>query len=289
MTEEWPWLTNPPTFTTHGEKHGNVTLVPDGAVLEPLGLELLRLVLGLAIGVALTVAGVGLILASLSEDFGPASWWWLALAVPAATLAVFALAGVHVRGMELLMRERPRTLLLASGLLGGTAAGLFVLAAWWVWRATDSLYAHETAFAGWGDQRVSQAVLLGSLAPAAAVACVITGAAAVRGVRRARTDVARILRLRATGTRISGFVAALPDPADWDEGGDVPVRFGEGDAARVITVRLNTTPTRIPVPGTRVIVFTEDDDLLVELDPEQEIEYHPHSSRYETSQSGGGS
>ncbi|MEV7230773.1 hypothetical protein AB0M79_27685 [Polymorphospora sp. NPDC051019] len=286
MAEEWPWLKDQPVFTTHGEKHGNVTRVPHGASLEPVGAGLVLLVAGLAVSTGLAVAGIGLVLAGFAEDLGPVSWWWLALGVPAAGLAVFFLAGVYIRGMELIMRERPRTLVLLTGLLGGVALGLAALAAWWAWRASDiGLHPELIEHDGWNRGQIVNVTVFTIGALAAAAACLI----AVRGVRRARRDAARILRLRETGTRRAGVVAALPDPNDWDRGGDVAIRYQDETGEQVIRVRVNTYAHEIPVPGTPLIVFTDPaGDLLVELDPDHPLGYHPDNRPYESDSSGGG-
>lgn len=290
-TGEWAWLEERPVFTTHGEKGGNVTRVPPDAVLEPFRPGFACLIAGLAVSSGLMIAGAGLVVAGLSEGLGPGSWWWLALALPTAVLAVFFFAGVHVRGMELLMRERPRNLFVLTGLLAGTAVGLGVPAAWWSRRAADiGLHPEIIEYPGWNHEQRYWAVLLGIGAAVAAAGCLLSAAAAARGARRARRDVARILRLRATGTRHSAAVIRLPDPASWDRGGDVPIRYRDDAGEHVIRARLNTYAHEIPVPGTRVIVFTDDDgDLLVELDPGHPLVYHLHSRPYESDTSGGGS
>ncbi|MET2716964.1 hypothetical protein ABXV03_14630 [Streptomyces harbinensis] len=290
MAEEWPWLKDRPVFTTHGEKHGNVTRVPHGASLEPLGPAFVLLVAALAVSTGLAVAGVGLVVAGFSDGLGPVSWWWLALGGPAAGLAVFFLAGVYIRGMELIMRERPRALVLLTGLFGGVALGLAALAAWWAWRASDLRLAPELiAYDGWNRGQVANATVFATGALAVAAAGALVAPFAVRGVRRARRDAARILRLRETGVRRMGIVAALPDPKGWDQGGDVPIRYQDDTGERTIPVRVNTWAHQIPVPGTPVVVFTDGTgDLLVELDPDHPLEYHPDNRPYESDSSGGG-
>ncbi|WP_131813784.1 hypothetical protein [Mycolicibacter kumamotonensis] len=164
------------------------------------------------------------------------------------------------------MRERARNLVLLAGLLGGIAIGLAALGIWWASR-----------FFG-----ISAAVM--------AIAYLITALIPARRVRCARLDVARILRLRTTATRYRGVVAALPDPATWNQGGDVPIRYQHETGERVVPVRVNTYAHKIPVPGTRVIVFADHSgDPLVELDPAHPVEYHPGNRPYESDSSGGGS
>ncbi|MGW2653636.1 hypothetical protein ACWC1D_08235 [Streptomyces sp. NPDC001478] len=157
--------------------------------------------------------------------------------------------GVYVEGVPLMMRERPRNLLLLVGLFGGVARGLAAL----------------------GALNGAEGVLLLVVA-AAAFGCAVAGAFAVRGIRRARRDVVRILRLRASGTAYAGTITALPDPRTWNHGGDVPVRYRDGGDGpeHTVTVHVNTWAHEIPVPGTRVIVRRDEGgDLLVELDPAQ--------------------
>jgi len=291
VTQEWPWLKDQPVFTTRGEKHGNVTRVPYGASLEPVSAGFVVLVIGLTVSTGLTVAGIGLVIAGFSDGLGPVSWWWLALGIPGAGTAVFLLAGVYIRGMELFMRERPRSLVLLTGILSGIALGLAALAAWWAWRAGDiAPYPHLLEYDGWNRGQRSKVVLFGLGAVIAAAASLIVAVFAVRGGRRARRDVARILRLRATGTRWPGAVAALPEPKGWDRGGDVPIRYEDDTGERTLMVRVNTYAHEIPVPGTPLIVFTDTSgDLLVELDPDHPLEYHPDNRPYESDTSGGGS
>ncbi|OBH14864.1 hypothetical protein [Mycolicibacter sinensis] len=266
VAEEWAWLEEHPVFTTGGEKGGNVPRVPVAAVLEPLRFGFGLLVVAFAVSVGCTIAGVGFVVAGLSEGLGVLSWWWLALGIPAAGLALFCFSGVYVRGMELTMRERARNLVLLAGLLGGIAIGLAALGIWWASR------------------------FFGLSAAVTATACLITALIAARWVRCARLDVARILRLRATGTRYRGVVAALPDPATWNQGGNVPIRYQHQTGERVVSVRVNTYAHKIPVPGTPVIVFADHrGDLLVELDPAHPVEYHPDNRPYESDSSGGGS
>ncbi|AXK35347.1 hypothetical protein DVA86_24570 [Streptomyces armeniacus] len=90
---------------------------------------------------------------------------------------------------------------------------------------------------------------------------------------------------------VAGFLAGLPDPSDWNRGGDVPVRYQDDAGEHFVRARLNTYAHRIPVPGTHVNVFTDGDgdgDLLVELDRAHPLEYHPDNRPYESDSSGGG-
>ncbi|NYI92290.1 hypothetical protein HNR02_005665 [Amycolatopsis endophytica] len=278
-------------FTTRGEKGGNVTRVPPGVALQPMRGGFVLLVAGLALAAGAVIAGIGLVFVSLAEGFGPASWWWLALGVPATALTIFLLAGVYVTGTELIMRENPRNLIIAAALLGGTVPGLGALSIWWFWRGSDIVLHPELIdYPGWNRELIQQGLICGAGSAAAAIGCLVLALIAVRGARRARRDVARILRLRATGGPRPGIIIALPDPATWNHGGDVPIRYQDDSGGeRTIRVRLNTYAHEIPVPGTPVIVFTDGDDLLVELDSDHPVEYHPDNRPYESDTSGGGS
>ncbi|MEU0703363.1 hypothetical protein ABZ513_21465 [Streptomyces bacillaris] len=266
LDEEWPWLEDRPVFTTGGEKGGNVTVVPAGAVLKPLTWRFWLYVVGFVASVALVVVGIWLVISGPQGASSSGSWWWLALALPAAGSTLFWFAGIYIEGMHRIMRERPRNLLLLAGLLGGGALGLAV-----------------PAVLG-GARAVVPTVSLSAF-------CAGTAFCAARGIRRARKDVTRILRLRATGTTHTGVIAALPDPKTWSSGGNVPVRYRDSStgAERTVTVRVNTWAHEIPVPRTRVIVYTDKDgDLVVELDPAHPVQYFSDSRRYEQDTSGGG-
>ncbi|MEV5606122.1 hypothetical protein AB0L33_32260 [Streptomyces sp. NPDC052299] len=266
--DEWPWLEDRPVFTTRGERGGNVTVVPAGVVLKPLTWRFRLYVLGLVVSVALVAVGVWLVVSGSRGASPGASWWWLALVLPAAGFALLWASGIYVEGMYRIMRERPRNLLLLAGLLGGCALGLTVPSA------------------------LGRADGVRPVAALSAFFCAVTGFFAARGVRRARKDVLRILRLRSAGPAHPGVIAALPDPQAWSGGGDVPVRYRDNSTGgeRTVTVRVNTWAHMIPVPGTRVIVHTDEDgDLLVELDPAHPVEYFPDSRRYDQDTSGGGS
>ncbi|WP_406145091.1 hypothetical protein [Streptomyces sp. NBC_01012] len=290
MSEEWAWLEERPVFTTHGEKGGSVTRVPPGAALARLTSGFVLLVAGFAVSLGLTIAGFGLVFASRAETGGGTGWWWLVLGVPAAVVALITFSGTFTTGTELIMRGNARNLVMFAGVLCGVAIGLGGLALRWSWRASD-IRLHPEAFdyPGWNDHQRFNSELLAVGAVLAAVAGLVLAVLAVRSVRRARRDVERILHLRQTAPRSPGVVAKLPDPRSWNGGGDVPIRYDDEHGRHEIRVRVNTTAGKIPVPGTHVIVFTgPDGDLLVEIDPEHALEYHPDNRPYESSSSMGG-
>jgi hypothetical protein len=289
MSDEWAWLKDRPVFTTRGEKGGAVTRVPHGAVLAPVRAGLALTVIGLALSAGLMIAGIGLVIAGGAEDLAAARWWWLALSIPAGVIAVVLFAGVYVTGTEVIMRSRPRNMLLVTALLGAVAVGLGVLAAWWFWRA-DTVGLHPELLARPGRdgelRALAQRLAVGALV--AALACLGGVLIARRAVRRARSDVARIIRLRRTGARHRGVITALPDPREWHGGGDVPIRYADENGEQVVSVRLNTYAHEIPVPGTPVVVFTDGGgDLLVELDPDHPVQDYPDNRPYEPNTGGG--
>ncbi|MFD0557082.1 hypothetical protein FB566_2337 [Stackebrandtia endophytica] len=291
MSDEWPWAEKQPVFTTNGEKGGSVTRVPHGVALTPLRPGFLVLVLGFTISFGLMISGVGLVFASMAEEFGPAAWWWLALGIPSGLLTVFLLSGMYVTGTELIMRNTPRNMIILTGTLAGTAIGLSAIAGWWSWRASDiGLHPQVIKYDGWNHHQLLQADLCLAGAAIAAIACLVIAVIALRGAHRARGDVRRILRLRNSGSRHEGVVAGLPDTDGWNMGSTVSIRYRDQRGDHTRRVRINTTPSKIPVPGTPLIVFVgADDDLLIEIDPDHPLEYHPNSGAYETSSDGGGS
>ncbi|HEV6953179.1 MAG TPA: hypothetical protein VKY86_07995 [Promicromonospora sp.] len=282
IEQEWPWLDERPVFTTDGRRGMRVSRVPWGAELPPLRAWHVGLVAGLALSTGGAVAGFGLVVASRLAGLG--GWWWLALGVPALLVGVVLCIGVYVDGTEATMRASATALLIWTGLLGGVAIGLGVLAWWWGLRA-------DLPDDGWSTVADGAAVhgrILAVVALCAAVACLVVALCAVRGVRSARREVVRILRLRAQGARRPGVVVGLPDPNRWNEGGAVPIRYDDGGGPRAVSVRLNSSASRIPVRGSAVIVFTDGDDLLVELDPERPVTYLAHHAAYESSSGDGG-
>lgn len=279
MAEEWKWLDDPPVFSVERKRWRNVVRVPHGITLLPLGPGYLGVVVGftLSIGVSIAAAGFTFERAAAMQD--AVGWWGLAVALPALAVAIFTASGVYVDGTERIMMTSALTNVMLAALFNGVAVG-FALAA-----------VNQTSLVPWSNGGyIGDAPAL--LIPAAicAVAGVIFVIFAVRSVRVARADVARVLRLRQTGRRQEGVITRRPDPESWNEGGDVPIRYGTGSDERVVVARVNTYAHRIPVPGSRVTVFTDaDGSLLIEVDQEHSLEFIANSSPYESDTSGGGS
>lgn len=278
MTEEWPWLEQGPVFSTRGERGSRVLRVPQGVTLGPLGIRYIAIIAGLMVTFGLAIAGAGLVVGTALLDGDAAGWWWLALVLSAAFGAVHSFSGLYMVGTEGIMKSSTLGMVYLVGFSGGAAVGLGLLALWSA-RAPRG-----------GEGLRHETVLLVGTATAAVVVCAVSAVVAVSSVRRARREVERVLSMRRSASRYSGIVARLPDPKEWNGGGDVPIRYRDDHEEHLIRVRLNTYAHRIPVVGSRVIVFIgSDGDLLVEIDPEHPTEFYPHSSRYDSDTSGGGS
>ncbi|ALX65988.1 hypothetical protein [Microbacterium sp. XT11] len=277
MAEEWAWLEDGPVFSPRGERRSRTVRVPHGVTLAPIGAGYMGLVAAFAVSVGLAVAGSGLLFDTAVTDGEAVGWWWLVLAVPAVLAAVFTASGVFVEGTERIMKSSTLALIVFSALAGGSAIGLGLIAA------------NAGLIRPWSGREAGEAVVPGTLASLCALATAVLAALAVSSARRARAEVARVLRLRATAPRYAGMITALPDPARWHEGGDVPIRYEDDRGEHTVVVRLNSYAHEIPVPGSRVIVFRDEDGgLHVELDPEHPVRYTPHSRRYDSDTSGGG-
>lgn len=278
MTEEWPWLEERPVFSTRGESGSKVARVPPDATRRPIGAEYLGILCGFMICVGLAIPGTGLAFGTALADEEAAGWWWLALAIPAAIGGVFSFSGLFVEGTERIMKSSALGMVYLVGVLGGLSIAFAALSLW---------HARTHPWTGRFRTETDFFVIATTVC---ALACVVSAVLAVRSVRRAQRDVDRVLRLGRSTRRYEGFVARLPDPAEWNDGGDVPIRYRDEHEAHTIRVRLNTYAHTIPVVGSRVIVFVgADGDMLVELDPQHPPEFYPHSSRYESDTSGGGS
>lgn len=270
--DEWYWLGDRIEFSSPGVSNSRLVRVPpETSEIPPLTAGYAAIAGGSTVGIGLAVFG-GITLAARVQDVdGVSAWWWLLLIVPAGAAGLFLLVGTWVDGTERLMQGRAVGRILISVVCGGALVGL--VGAWLL-----PAVSHAGAGRLW--------------APAAVSAAVSTWAAltAPRAVRDARVEMGRIIDGRRTGRRCAGVIAALPDPGEWNFGGDVPIRYDDGGRTRSVRVRLHATASTIPIPGTPVTVYVmTDGEPLVELDSSTPIEFYPHSSRYESDASGGGS
>ncbi|MFD5223995.1 hypothetical protein ACFWHT_00080 [Microbacterium sp. NPDC058342] len=278
MAEEWQWLESGPVFSAPGRRGGRVVRVPQRATLAPVGADWILTVAAFALSGAVLVVAAGLLIDSAFVAARPAGWWWLALAVPALLATVFFFSGTYVVSTERAMKPASVGLIVAAGLAGAAALGTGVLA----------LVANVLAAGREHDDRAAEGLTIA--AALAGVALVVLAFVSIRSVREARGEVHRILRLRASASRHPGMIMALPDPDAWNGGGDVPIRYTDDAGDHVITMRLTAYAHEIPVRGSRVLVLRgAGGDVHVELDPEHPVTYTPHSARYESDSSGGGS
>ncbi|MCD2262484.1 hypothetical protein K3888_07185 [Dietzia aurantiaca] len=130
----------------------------------------------------------------------------------------------------------------------------------------------------------------------------------------ATSEQRRIARIRATGTRYAGTLDTVEYRHERVAGMcqfDVTVRFGVYDDLRHVTVRMTTWPTRVPLPGTAVVVIVASPEspgagpnpvrrrwlrraaavnqsILVEPDTAHDIEFDPNVNLYTESSGGGG-
>lgn len=239
--------------------------MPHGVEPARLDAGYLAVVGGFALAIGAVVFATGMLVTTAVAGGEAAGWWWLALAVPAAAAALVAFSGVFAEGTARIMVASTVALVGWTGVAAGAAIGTAALA------VTTN-----------GPAPVIAALL--------ALTAVALGVLAAASTRRARREVARILRLRADPAPAKGMITALPDPATWNHGGDVPVRYDPGDGERTVTVRMTSYAHEIPVRGTRVWVYGDGTgDVHVELDPQHPPVYEKNSRPYESDDSGGGS
>lgn len=278
MAEDWKWVDEPPVFSVERKLWRNVVRVPYGVTLPPLSPGYIGTVVVFVLSIGVMIAAAGFTFERAAGMQDPGGWWGLAVAVPALTIVIFTGSGVYVDGTERIMMASALTFVMLAASFSGLAVG-FALAA-----------VNQTRFVPWSNAGyIYRADAL--LIPAAicAVVGVVFAILSMRSVRAARAEVTRVLRLRQTGRYQHGTITRRPDPDSWSDGGDVPIRYGSGIDERVVVARLNTYAHRIPVAGSRVIVFTDaDGSLLIEIDRDHPLEFIANSSPYESDTSGGG-
>ena len=124
----------------------------------------------------------------------------------------------------------------------------------------------------------------------------------------------RIASIRATGAHHVGTLGRVGHCHQRVAGlcqFDVTVRFGDGDGVRDVAAQMATSPTRVPLPGTKVVVIvspptaadiqprpararsrrhatTAPEALLIEPDPTHVIAFDPNVERYAESSGAGG-
>ncbi|UOR00422.1 hypothetical protein MUN77_09590 [Leucobacter allii] len=250
---------------------------------------------------ALAVVGI----AALVSSAKPWGYWWLALAIPSALAAGCVPFGMMFLGASRYGRGGIAGALGLAGVLLGLGIGCAVNALL-PWLAGVLAGAGLDAGAGAnpgsmseetmpeGSETMPNPVLLG-FAAALALAAGIVAATVPGALRAARRGAARILRLRAHGAMYAGEVAALPDPRRWRGRGEIPIRYRDDAGERRIAATLHAASFRVPMPGTRLLVFVgspagappEPREVHIELDPECVPEFDPHTARYEAQSPGG--
>lgn len=276
--EDWPWTDFGPTYSAPGRRRGLVQ-VPYGTPLPAVGAGYVGTVMLFAIGLGLCLTGILLWFQTVVIGDDPAGWWWLALVVPAGLVAVIWGSGTYAEGME-------RTMSAAATwriIIAAAAGTVFIPTVVGLIRADRS----TPVFAGFARAAEAEWFLLAG--GVALTLLVVFVPLAIRTVRRARAEVVRIKRLRATGRRVPGMVLDLPDPKPWPSRADVSMRIEDPAGERVVRMRLNTAgSTQIPVRGTRLIILIgESGDLHVELDPEHPPVFLKNTRDYESSADGG--
>lgn len=207
--------------------------------------------------------------------------WWLILVVPIGLLIG---TGLNMRVFGTMNRRYGRRSTAMSmamtSLLLGISIGALTGAAWTAHRSTD---------ADGLDPSVGFPCLF--LAIAGGVVLITALVAVVRawwGVRYATRQQHLMRRLRALDRRLSGVLVAVEFEKEWSN--RLPmftamISVGEGADATVFTSHFVTKPTRVPLPGNRVMVRYDPQvplnrAAMVELDPETVPRYDPDSDRY---------
>lgn len=277
-TEEWPWIDVGPTYSAPGRRRGLVA-VPYGVGLPPVGAGYAGTVIGFILTLAACAIGVLFWWQSVLIEGDPAGWWWTALVLPAGFVAVVFCASVYADGVERTMSTRVGWRIV----LAAAAAAVVILGAVGLLRADRSV----PVFVGRGEAGTAERFVV--VIVIALVLFAVFTVSAIRLARRARAEVLRIQRLRAGGRRVPGMVLDVPEPKRWPERGDVRIRIDDPAGERVVTMRLNSDISRIPIRGTRVIAFLDvGDGIHAQLDPEHPPVFIADTSAYDHSSPGGG-
>jgi hypothetical protein len=85
---------------------------------------------------------------------------------------------------------------------------------------------------------------------------------------------------------VVGLIVAVPAPSGWSAGSpefaDVMVRYRDAAGEQTLAVRMRTTPWRVPVEGSAVLVHRgASGELVVEADPEHPMTFDPDTAEYE--------
>ncbi|HWV49932.1 MAG TPA: hypothetical protein VN035_10795 [Microbacterium sp.] len=274
------WWQDGPVFSTSRRGSRIVAVAPDAEIPRPRWIHVLVLLLGSVLcGICLSVVLPGSLPPLLAVP-GWSAWnliWWIPLALGAAWVLILLVPSTYSLFEDDFGRSASVGMRAATALV---SAGISIALLVWSWiiSGSDDLFIADLAEPmRWGS---SGAAILA----AGAAALLLLG---IHGVRR---EIARILSLREDACRVAGEIVTIPDPELWileRPQFRVGVRFHDGAAPRTIDVWMSTTPERVPMPGSGVLVYFRGSRTHVEVDPASPEMFSGDVSRY-TAPSGGG-
>ena len=275
------WWQDGPVFSTTRRGSRIIAVAPDAEVPRLGWIHILVLLLGSVLcGLCLTVVLPGSLPPLLAVP-GWSAWnliWWIPLAFGAAWLLILLVPVTYALfeddfSSSASVAFRAATTLVSAGL------AFAVLTGSWVTEATNTFVAGFAEPLRWG----------------AIGATIVSGCAAVLvllGIVGVRRETARILSLRSDARRVAGEIVTVPDPTQWILARPqfrIGIRFYDGAAPRTIDVWMSTTPERVPLPGSGVLVYFSGSRTHVEADPASPEMFDPDVARYTAPSGGGGS
>lgn len=241
---QYSWENTLPHFSTV-EKHGAIT-VPSSPASETLRFfAVLTFVLW-----ALVAVGAAFWLRSM-QTHNPSPWLGFASVVGAFLPAI--LAGIVADEARDTFGQRSTGNWIAwIPALSGVAVGLLGAAVWF---------------------RDFTGGVLAVLSVACSAGATVSALAAWRGIRHTRRRRDRLAALRRHGVRSQGELRNVTFLKRWtadDPQFTVTVAFDAPAGRRVVTANMVAHHNRVPLAGSRVVVFSpphDTDDVLIELDP----------------------
>ncbi|WP_406249403.1 hypothetical protein ACI7YT_05205 [Microbacterium sp. M] len=278
QTSEW-WQDGP-VFSTSRRGSRIVAVAPDADVPRLGWIHVLVLLLGSVLcGVCVTIVLPGSLPPLLAAP-GWSAWnliWWIPLALGAAWVLIMLVPVTYSLfeddfGQSASVGIRAGTTVVSAGL--ATALNVWSVP---VGEHSESFIAELMPLLRWGAA--------GAAAVAACAAALL-----LLGIHGVRREIARILCLREDARRVAGEIVTVPEPKMWileRPQFRVAVRFYDGAAPRTIDVWMSTTPARVPMPGSGVLVYFSGSRTHVDVDPASPEMFDGDVSRY-TAPSGGG-
>ncbi|KHK98727.1 hypothetical protein LK09_07315 [Microbacterium mangrovi] len=216
--------------------------------------------------VVCTVTVFAFLLALTRQDAGVL--WTTVAMIAGSILSLIALYALGATVAD----EFHRTIVGVWLCLAVFGAGLF-LAGWWLLVGTD-LVQDETA--GAALPYVVEPTAVG----AAAAATGIVGL--VLSIRRSRREA----RTAPAARSVPGTIVSVPAPHGWDAGNplftDVMVTYPDGDRRETLVVTMQTTPRRVPVEGSAVVVERDAEGRMrVRSDPDHPMVFDAETAEYE--------